>query len=183
MAVHTSPYPHRSVAVCASTDKTIDAVGAQDVRVSTRSDWPQAAFIGWLDGIKVRRQIRSDNKLAERWGIGHTLISGWRNGKQRPSIDTLNRIASAEEMDPRALWVLAGAANAIDVGLVGDDPLRGSAAMPTEFAELLETYESDELTDTDREYVRHHVRMLNIGVLADLATRRKEREQPPGRTG
>lgn len=126
------------------TNKTDQDLNGHSGRVPTRTDWPQATFLKWLDQLKDSLGLPSDLQLAQHLGIGHTLISGWRNGRQRPSTGTLTAIASATGEDPRHLWVLAGVATAQEVGLAGrpaPDPL------PREITDLIALYRrSDKAT-------------------------------------
>lgn len=77
------------------------------VRVPAKR-WNRDEFLAWLDLAKARARIRSDLELAERAGISHTSISGWRNNRQRPSLDSLEAIARVFEVPARELWVRAG---------------------------------------------------------------------------
>lgn len=172
------PTTTRSVGL--RTDETDRALRAQDTCVPTRGDWPQEAFAAWLDDTKKRLGLRSDYQLAEHFDIGHTLISGWRNGRQRPSIPTLSRIAAVLQEDPRRLWVLAGAASPADVGLSDAAPPVVQPALPEELQQLIATYFDERLDDRDREAILRHVRILEQTVQADLVAR-EERDRQVGR--
>lgn len=172
MTIAELPGPVLTDLVRVRTRETRPPRVLDDACVPTRSDWPQDEFLAWLDAYKRRKRIRSDYQLAAHLGIGHTLISGWRNGRQKPSIETLNRVAAVTGDDPRELWVLAGAANASDVGLLGERQLQTGPDLPVEFEELIALYGSAELTDADRAAVLRHVDLLRQGILADLERRR-----------
>lgn len=184
MTISALPRPALSDLDRACTRETQPPRILNDACVATRSDWPQDDFLAWLDGVKQRKGLRSDYQLAQYFSIGHTLISGWRNGRQRPSIETLNKIAAKTGDDPRELWVLAGAANASDVGLVGDERhLKVWPDLPPQFERLLATFFSDKLTNDDRKAVLRYVDLLNQGILADLQRRTDEQTNRRRRAG
>lgn len=130
----------------ARANKTAHPYRVDPFRVPTRTDWPQGAFLRWLDELKESLGLPSDLQLAQHLGIGHTLISGWRNGRQRPSQGTLTTIAAATGDDPRRLWVLAGIATPQEVGLAGAKP---PEPLPQEINDLIALYRrSDKTTRT-----------------------------------
>lgn len=180
------------------TPETPDTVSPQDGRVATRTDWPQEEFLRWWDATKARLvaegkikaragEPASDYRMSDYLGLNHTLISGWRGGRSKPSVETLLLIAPILKEDPRELLVLAGWVSAISVGLLDDDvtPGIGRPDLPQEFLDLLSAYWNPELTDEDREIIRRHVSLLAQGVLADLAARhgpRRNGSNGPDRT-
>lgn len=172
----TTHDPPGTLGVRVHTDVTIDAQLGQDLCVPTRSDWPQVEFVAWLDATKARLGYEKDAHLAEHFGIGHTLISNWRSGKQRPSMATLSTVAAALKEDPRELWVLAGWYSAVDLGLVKDEQLVDDG-LPTEIRRLVEVYGDPRMDDEDRVAMLRAVRMVYQGVLADL------RDRPPAMPG
>lgn len=165
-----------SAADGAQTDETEKTAELHSSCVPTRDPWPRDEFLQWFDATKRRLNLPSDNAAAKHFGIGHTLISGWRNDRQRPSIETLTRMASILEEDPRSLWVLAGQADAVGVGLTVDDlaATRRAAEMPAEFSNLLNAYFDARMTERDRTDVRRQIQLLTLGILTDL----QQREQP-----
>lgn len=170
----------RRTLVGVRTDETLQLVQEQTACVPTRSDWPRDEFLAWLDETKARLGIRSDYQLAQHFDIGHTLISGWRNGRQRPSIPTLSQIASVLGEDARKLWVLAGTVDAADVGLAEAAPPVVRRALPEELQNLIATYFDERLDERDREAIRRHVRILDQTVRSELAAR-PEAKQPRSR--
>lgn len=133
----TLPSPAFTQVACAPTRETGKTRTRHSAYVSTSSEWPQRQFLAWLDELKERLDVPSDYQLAQRLGIGHTLISGWRNGRQRPSIGTLTAIATATGDDARRLWVLAGAVPADNVGL-SQQP--APEPLPREIEDLIALY-------------------------------------------
>lgn len=71
----------------------------------------------WLDEQRARAGYPNDFALAEAVGISHTTLSGWRNGRQRPTTAKLADVAVVLDIDPRFLWVRAGLMSAEEVGL------------------------------------------------------------------
>jgi transcriptional regulator with XRE-family HTH domain len=90
------------------------------VHVHTRSDWPREEFMRWLDEQRAQAGYANDFALAEAVPISHTTLSGWRNGRQRPTVAKLAEVAAALNLDPRHLWVRAGLMTAEEVGLPRD---------------------------------------------------------------
>jgi transcriptional regulator with XRE-family HTH domain len=152
----------------------------QDLCVPTPRPWPREEFVAWLDAVKARLGLEKDAHLAEYFGIGHTLISNWRSGKQRPSMATLSTMAAALKEDPRELWVLAGWYNAVDLGLVEVDAPTGGGP-PVELRRLAEVYDDPRMDDEDRAAMLNAVRMVYLGVLADLDQRDRRESSHPGR--
>lgn len=151
------------------THKRDRTVLPHDVCVRTRGDWPQEDFLRWLDAVCAQLNLGSDNQLASHLGIGHTLISGWRHGRQRPSIQTLNQIAQVLGEDPRRLWVLAGIFNPLDIGLMDESAAPSlQADLPSEIHDLIALFRDDSLAEVDREALRQHVAFLVAGVRAKL---------------
>lgn len=183
MTVYGHPRPHSPDAVGVRTDETERTVDLHPSCVSTRDPWPQAEFLAWLDSTKRRLSLPSDYAMAKHFGIGHTLISGWRNDRQRPSIDTLTRMAAVLGEDPRSLWVLAGQADAAGVGLTDDDmaATRRTAERPQEVDDLLSAYFDPRMTEQDRADVRRQVRLMALGILTDLDQRERASTGAPER--
>jgi transcriptional regulator with XRE-family HTH domain len=147
-----------------------------DMCVDARSDWPQHEFLKWLDAVRDQLGLPSDLQLSQHIGVGHTLISGWRNGRQRPSVKSLNIIAAKLGEDPRKLWVLAGLAHATDTGLLGDQPTAGVMyGMPEEMRDLMAVYRDPRMTDDDRAATRRAIAMIAAGVRSDLDARELRR--------
>lgn len=165
------------------TDKTIDGTTSQDVCVPTPRDWPHTEFVQWLDATKRRLGLEKDSHLAEHLGVGHTLISNWRSGKQRPSWDGLLGVARALGIDVRPLWVLAGYIGPGDVGLVDDTDEAALQAQPIEIQRLLEVYTDPRMDTADRAAILNAVRMVYQGVLADLSERDRPSLKPRRRAG
>jgi transcriptional regulator with XRE-family HTH domain len=163
------------------TDETDQTVDLHSSCVSTRDPWPRDEVLAWFDATKRRLNLTSDYAASKYFGIGHTLISGWRNDRQRPSVDTLTRMAAVLEEDPRSLWVLAGQADAAGVGLTADamEATRRAADRPQEFDDLLNAYFDPRMTDQDRTDVRRQVKLLALGILTDLEQREHGREARP----
>lgn len=168
MIAATLDYPTSTVPVGAHTDRTHAPPTSDDVCVATRPDWPQEEFLAWLTATKRRLQIASDNQLATHLGIGHTLISGWKNNKQRPSFETLIQIAGVLDMDARQLWVLAGLVTPGQVGLLDEDQLTRAPELPAAVVELLDLLGDPRLDDAAREQLLGTVRVLVAGTRAGL---------------
>lgn len=176
MTVHDLHRPSLIAVGGARTGETSPPSVLDHVCVGTRNDWPQAEFVAWLDGVRRQLGLPSDYQLARHLGISHTLISGWRGGRQQPSMQTLSSMAAVLEEDPRRLWVLAGHANAIDVGLLDDDatPRMPAPELPDEIVDLIQVYGDERMTDDDRSAVRGWVATLVRGIRADLNERAKK---------
>jgi transcriptional regulator with XRE-family HTH domain len=150
--------------------------------VPTRSDWPQDEFLAWFDAAKAGAGLKSDYQFAQYLDIGHTLISGWRNSRQRPSVETLSKIAAKLGEDPRRLWVLVGAVKAADIGLDESERLVVRPPLPQELQDLITAYLDERLDERDREAIRRHVRILTQSIHGDLEARQRETTKPR-RTG
>lgn len=87
------------------------------VSVRTRNDWPRDEFMRWLDEQRQKAGFANDYAFADAAGISHSTISGWRNGRQRPTQTSLARIAVVLHVDPRYLFVRAGLFSPEDLGL------------------------------------------------------------------
>lgn len=174
--------PPSTVPVGLYTDRTNGSPSSDDVCVSTRPDWPQQEFLAWFDATKQRLGISSDNQMAVYLGIGHTLISGWRNNRQRPSFETLNLIARVLEIDPRHLWVLVGLVSPGEVGLLDDDQPARPLELPPAVVELLDLLEDPRLDAAARDQLLGTVRVLVAGTRAGLAGD-PPRVIPPRRPG
>lgn len=183
MTVYGRPRSFSSVADGAHTDETEPTVELHSSCVPTRDPWPRDEFLAWFDATKRRLDLSSDYAASKFFNIGHTLISGWRNDRQRPSVDTLTRMASVLGEDPRSLWVLAGQADAAGVGLTGDDmaATRRAADRPQEFDDLMTAYFDSRMTDQDRADVRRQIKLLALGILTDLQQRERARAGQPER--
>jgi len=153
--------------------ETSQGVGRDDDTVQTRDDWPRVEFLTWLDAIKRNLGAGSDYQLAQRLGIGHTLISGWRSGRQRPSVQKLNIIAERLGEDPRRLWVLAGCADAAVIGLLDDDGPSTTYVVPNEIQRLLDLYNDRRLSQDDRDILLRHLAIVATGLEVDLTDDRK----------
>jgi len=102
-------------------------------------DWPQREeFLRELDRLKERHGYRYDAALAEAAGISHTAISNWRNGKVRPSIPTLQRLAAVLDVQPSTLMAASG----LVIDESGDEPPDQTMEIPDELAKLLRQYEN-----------------------------------------
>jgi transcriptional regulator with XRE-family HTH domain len=175
--------PPSTVAVGAYTDRTSGLASSDDDCVPTRPDWPQQEFLAWLDATKRRLGIVSDNQLAMHLGIGHTLISGWRNNRQRPSFETLNLIAHVLGDDPRPLWVLAGLVTPGEVGLLDDVQPTQPIELPAAVVELLDLLDDPRLDAGAREQLLGTVRVLVAGTQAGLSGEPPARVVSPRRPG
>jgi transcriptional regulator with XRE-family HTH domain len=81
------------------------------------ANWPRAVFLAWLDEWKEANNIPSDMQLAMRAGIpSPSVISGWRNGRARPSRESLRKIAALTGEPPIRIWALAGLADEEETG-------------------------------------------------------------------
>jgi transcriptional regulator with XRE-family HTH domain len=168
---------------CAPSVETEGRQTCQPVCVPKQDSWPYAEFIAWLDSVKTQRKLTSDLQLAQFFGINHSLISGWRNRRQRPSIETLTGIANTLGIDPRPLWVLAGQANAADLGLNEDatEELTRDARRPAEFDELLAVYEDPRMTDEDQAFVLRQLHGITLSIEAELNARDGSADTPARR--
>lgn len=110
----------RAANVRACTTVPVDEMISTLVHMRNRDDWPREDFLAWLDDERDRAGFKHDLELADAAGISHSSISGWRNGRQRPSTATLTKVAKALGKPPRELWVRAGAPEADDLG--GHEP-------------------------------------------------------------
>lgn len=171
----------RSPNVRVRTDTTIDVPRPQTVCVPTPADWPHAEFVAWLDATKERFRLTADAHLAERLGIGRTLIVNWRRGVQRPSWEILVDVAHALGEDVRPLWVLAGLVSREDVGLVDETDHGALQALPREIQQLIEVYADRRMDVDDRAAILRAVRMVYQGVLADLSERERPAAARPAR--
>jgi transcriptional regulator with XRE-family HTH domain len=179
MAIYVSGRPKAVAVDCAQTDATRLLPGLHSVSVPAQDTWSRQEFTEWLDSIKARQQLPSDNQLAQFFGISHSMISAWRSGRQRPSLDTLTSLAITLQIDARPLWVLAGLADAADIGLAEDaaDDLVRDAARPAEVDEFMRVYNDPRMTDEDRADMRRQLRRLARGVVLDLEDRDRPAEQ------
>lgn len=157
--------------VCAHTTVHVDSIVSKIVRMRNRDDWPRETFLTWLDGEYERVGIKNDLDLAERANISHSSISGWRNGRQRPSQATLKKVAGALGRTAREVWLKAGAMGADDLGdLLPEDEravalIRGHATLTDEAKEMLvRTF----LADRQREREASERRLMET---IDLLTR------------
>jgi transcriptional regulator with XRE-family HTH domain len=167
-------------ASCLRSGETIGMRRRDHDDVAIRDDWPQQEFLAWLDAIKKGLGLRSDNQLAARLGIGHTLISGWRHGHQRPSMGACKKIADALGEDHRRLLVLAGLADAIEMGLLDDVMPVVPRTIPEEIERLIDLYNDERLSDKGRGLLLTHVDICRMGIEASLVRYNMHR---PSRTG
>lgn len=180
MTMSESRTPPTGAIVRARAGETLSVVGGNDA--SMRSDWPQEDFLAWLDGLKAQLGLPSDYQLASHLGIPHTLISGWRSGRQRPSLETLIKIAPRVGEDPRRLWVLAGHVNAVDVGLLAEDAApRIDLNLPDELVEAIALYRRPDLTKEDEARFKWGLRNFTQGFLAELASRQPSNHPRSGK--
>lgn len=176
---HPQPTPIKFVRLL--TSKTIDGLTSNDDCVPTRKDpsWPQEEFLAWLDAVRDRKfRLPNDLQLAERLGIGHSLISNWRHGRQRPSMEILTKVARATGEDPRRLWVLAGIVDAADCGLDDDNPPVVQRQIPAELEQLADALDDPRLDKRDHADALGAVRLIDTGVRAAAAQR--DKRQPGG---
>lgn len=61
--------------------------------------------VEYLDAVKERHSLRSDNALANLIGVTRQSISGWRSGRSLP--DPLFSVRIAEELEINPLVVIA----------------------------------------------------------------------------
>lgn len=64
-------------------------------------------FAEFLD-ITLNNRSISGRTLAEQLGVSDAAVSRWRTGASTPSAETVARIATALDLDPRRLAVTAG---------------------------------------------------------------------------
>jgi transcriptional regulator with XRE-family HTH domain len=164
---------------CSRTDETAPSAARQATSVPAQTDWSQADFVAWLDGLKKDLNLGSDYKLAELLGISHSMISSWRSGRTKPSMDTLMAIAERRGIAPQDLWVLAGL---VDPRVVGVDPEASRRALrdatrPAGFEMLLRVYDDERMTDDDRADLDRQAGRLARTFLGEL----DERQPPTGR--
>lgn len=112
--------PAHPTNVRARTTVPIDDLISTLVHMRNRDDWPREEFLAWLDEERDRAGFKHDLDLAEAAGISHSSISGWRNGRQKPSTPTLTKVAKALGKPPREVWLRAGAMEQEDLG--GHEP-------------------------------------------------------------
>lgn len=175
---------------CLHTDSTHPNPLGDDVRMTRRpspaaSPWPREQFVAWMDRLKRRYGIDSDNQLAQRWGIGHTLISSWRSGTQQPSLAKLTQIAGVEEQDPRVLWVLAGRADARDVGLGHDPVSRPPAELPEQLAalvdDLVDLHQDPRISAAQQEALVRSVSIVVAGIRSEIFRTEASATRPSAR--
>lgn len=99
----------RGLDVRARTTVHVDEMISTLVHMRNRDDWPREDFLNWLDDERDRAGFKHDFELAEAAGISHSSISGWRNGRQRPSAATLAKIAVALGVGAHEVLRRAGA--------------------------------------------------------------------------
>lgn len=136
-----------SDSVRAHAHVTSSPAGPYGVRMRT-VDWDQRAqFMAYLRDLRVRAGFRNDAALADAAGVSHTTLSSWRTGRQKPSLDGLQRIADALGVPAHTLAEQAGVV----------DPARFGRTAPTgdveELSKILqEILDMEELSDEDRDY-------------------------------
>lgn len=115
--VATKPPP---AYVRASTNATgvfaptnIVSVGTHDAW--PRDDWPRDAFFDWFDRVRPAAGFKNEYEFSRAAGISHSAISGWRSGRQRPSMALLSKVAKALDIAPREVWLKAGLVDEQDV--------------------------------------------------------------------
>jgi transcriptional regulator with XRE-family HTH domain len=114
----------------------------------TTVDWPQRQdFMAYLEDLRKSRGYHTVLALAEAAGISHTTLSAWRNGRQRPSLQTLQDLADVLGVPAHTLAEKAGIV----------DPARFGQAAPTaagtveELSDDIKTVLDDpELSEDDR---------------------------------
>jgi transcriptional regulator with XRE-family HTH domain len=99
--------------VRARTTVPVDEMISTLVHMRNRDDWPREEFLAWLDGERDRAGFKHDLELAEAAGISHSSISGWRNGRQRPSAATLAKLAEPLGVGAHEVLKKAGALEAV----------------------------------------------------------------------
>lgn len=90
---------------------------ASIVRVGTRNSWLEFRddFFVWFDRAKEEAEFVYDSDVAKAAGMSHTTISGWRNGRQRPTSQSLSDVARVLKRSAQEAWARAGLMNAGDV--------------------------------------------------------------------
>lgn len=91
----------------------IVSVGTHDAW--PRDDWPRDAFFDWFDRVRPAAGFKNEYEFSRAAGISHSAISGWRSGRQRPSMATLSKVGKALGVAPREVWLVAGLVNEQDV--------------------------------------------------------------------
>lgn len=109
-----------TVDVRARTTVPVDEMISTLVHMRNRDDWPREEFLAWLDDARDQAGFRHDLELAEAAGISHSSISGWRNGRQRPSAATLAKVAEALKVGAHEVLRRAGALEAVATMLPPD---------------------------------------------------------------
>lgn len=72
-------------------------------------------FASWLDRTLTEQEI-SGSDVARAVSVSDGVVSRWRNGKGRISLDNARKLASFLEVDPLRLIVTAGLMHAEEVG-------------------------------------------------------------------
>lgn len=72
-------------------------------------------FASWLDRTLTEQEI-SGSDVARAVSVSDGVVSRWRNGKGRISLDNARKLASFLEVDPLCLIVTAGLMHAEEVG-------------------------------------------------------------------
>lgn len=113
------------------------------VRMRT-GEWPQQQeFMAYLEDLRKAKGYRNVTALAAAAGISHTTLSSWRNGRQRPSLESLQPLAEVLGVPAHTLAEKAGVV----------DPARFGQAAPTidELSDEIKMILDDpELSEDDR---------------------------------
>ncbi len=95
----------------------------------TPADWPREEFFAWFDQerSRLRADLPNDFAIAKAAGMSHTTLSGWRSGRQAPTMQRLASLAQVLGIDHREVWVRAGLMSPEDVGLLQDGSVDAEA--------------------------------------------------------
>lgn len=141
----------RGSAVYVRTRADVTIAGGPPYGVRMRTDrWPQReAFVAYLDDLRKRRGFRTNLALADASGVSHTAISNWRQGKQRPSLESLQQIAEVLGVPAHTLAEMAGV---VDPSRFGQSAPPGAGDVE-ELAKIIQlVYDTPGLTPEDQEY-------------------------------
>jgi len=70
--------------------------------------WPVESFNNYLLDAMKRAGFASRHALAETGAVSAMLLSDWKNGKVRPGLDALTRVAEALGVPKIEMWIQAG---------------------------------------------------------------------------
>lgn len=127
-------------------------------------------FRDYLRALMTEHGIPDYAELSRLSGVSQNQFSNWRRGLSQPSRESLSKVARVLGVKPANLWLVAGLADEDELGIEESPDL---TVLPREFADLLDLWGDERLTDTQRDFVRMSVANLVNGVRASF--------EPPGR--